>query len=382
MGTPNADALDTSRPGGCSGGDHPARSEDTKIKVNLVFQGGSVKGIALVGALCALADEIKRFNNTSCDWYTLQGGLLAGTSAGSIVAALIAAGYEPHEIRDIVFSPEIARLTDVSGWASSIPILGKPLSMAYGLVTELGAFKGDYFLNFMRELLAARKIRTFRDLIVDDSQDAKTTLKRYRAHFIAADITHGRMLVLPNDMSVEKYGVAPDDLDVALAVRMSVSVPFFFRPVQLQGKDGVTSYVVDGGLISNFPMQMLVDTAADSRSTTIGVQITNVGYSTIDRPFKALRALYALGVTAIQAHDISDTLKIVKEHRSMNTVYVDTSSVSILNFQLTQLQKEQLYDRGYAAMHDALTVFGRGRLEERLQRGAPGGLLPDSPPVS
>src|SRR5262249_33440358 len=152
--------------------------------------------------------------------------------------------------------PEIEKLTDVGRW-DRVPVVGKLLGALWGFVWELGLFKGDQLLSLMRDLLAARNIRTFKDLIIPGREGASDGMRRYRAHFIAADITRGRMLVLPDDMTEEEYGVAPDDLEVALAVRMSVSVPFFFRPVPRTGRNGVTSYVVDGGLITNFPIELL-----------------------------------------------------------------------------------------------------------------------------
>lgn len=69
---------------------------------------------------------------------------------------------------------------------------------------------------------------------------------------MAADISKSRMLVLPDDL--EHYGIIPDSFPVARAVRMSCSLPFFFQPVRLFDKGGASSLVVDGGILSNFPM--------------------------------------------------------------------------------------------------------------------------------
>ena len=59
------------------------------------------------------------------------------------------------------------------------------------------------------------------------------------------------MMVLPDDL--EKYGVSPDSFPVARALRMSCGIPFFFEPVRLKIGSGDT-IVVDGGVLSNFPM--------------------------------------------------------------------------------------------------------------------------------
>jgi NTE family protein len=331
-------------------------------RVDLVLEGGGVNGIALVGALCALADQIER-KGVEYDkhWLTLEGGRVAGTSVGSIVGALLAAGYRPTEIRDIVFGPEISRFSDLSA-LGRVPVVGKPLDMLLGLVTELGMFRGDYILGVLRKLLAAKNIRTFKDLIIPGRERETNPLERYRAHFVASDITHGRMLILPDDMSVEKYGVDPDDLEVALAVRMSMSVPFVFRPVQLTGRDGVTSYIVDGGLLSNFPVRIFGAEMDRGESCTLGIRIVPDRYHAIHSPFKALFAAYALASTALEAHDISDTVKAIDKGKWASTVYVDTSPVSVLRFDLSQLDKEKLYDMGYEAMTTASELFTRGAM--------------------
>ncbi|NJN79992.1 MAG: hypothetical protein HC797_05725, partial [Anaerolineales bacterium] len=74
-----------------------------KKKVNLVLEGGGVKGIGLVGAIAALDKtgfdkekgyDQKDYNNlVGYDW-----NFLAGTSAGAIIATLLAVGYTGKEL--------------------------------------------------------------------------------------------------------------------------------------------------------------------------------------------------------------------------------------------------------------------------------------------
>ena len=66
-------------------------------RVDAVFEGGGVKGIALVGAAAVVEAAGYRFNN------------LAGTSAGAIVAALLGAGYTAAELQSILDSPALSR---------------------------------------------------------------------------------------------------------------------------------------------------------------------------------------------------------------------------------------------------------------------------------
>ena len=66
-------------------------------------------------------------------------------------------------------------------------------------------------------------------------------------------MTKHELLVLPRD--AKKLGIEPDDLEVALAVRMSMSIPIFFEPVLHENPEtGDTHIIVDGGMLSNFPV--------------------------------------------------------------------------------------------------------------------------------
>ena len=58
-------------------------------------------------------------------------------------------------------------------------------------------------------------------------------------------------------MDYRRVGLDPDEQPVADAVRASMSIPFFFRPVSLRATSGLTSTLVDGGLLSNFPIDSL-----------------------------------------------------------------------------------------------------------------------------
>src|SRR5579884_2718334 len=60
------------------------------LKADLVFEGGGVKGIGLAGAFLALTE------------HGYQPQCVAGTSAGAIMASLVAAGYTGPELQDIV----------------------------------------------------------------------------------------------------------------------------------------------------------------------------------------------------------------------------------------------------------------------------------------
>jgi NTE family protein len=84
--------------------------------VDLVFEGGGLKGIGLVGAYSVLEARGYRPQN------------IAGTSAGAIVAALLAAGYTAAELRQTIMKCDFNSLKD-RAWEDWLPILPRTLSI-------------------------------------------------------------------------------------------------------------------------------------------------------------------------------------------------------------------------------------------------------------
>ena len=80
------------------------------------------------------------------------------------------------------------------------------------------------------------------------------------------------MLVLPRDAR-EYLGIDPDELEIARAVRMSMSIPMFFDPVVHRNPTDTSDehVIVDGGLLSNFPI-WLFDSPAGPGSAVADVR--------------------------------------------------------------------------------------------------------------
>src|SRR5690606_15394480 len=116
-------------------------------------------------------------------------------------------------------------------------------------------------------------VKTFGDLVLEEFADDPRY--RYRLRVVATDLTNGRLVVFPQDG--RRYGVEPDSLPVAHAVRISISIPFFFSPVYFpppanaQEKKNA-AVMVDGGVLSNFPV-WLFDSDGIPEWPTFGFKI-------------------------------------------------------------------------------------------------------------
>jgi NTE family protein len=308
--------------------------------VDAVFEGGGVKGIGLVGAVEATVEHGYRFQN------------VAGTSAGAIVAALVAAGYTPAELKSVLQTVDYSKFLD-KDFVDKIPIVGPALSV----VLEKGIYAGRYLEEWLRELLAAKGKRTFSDLILPDYEQERY---RYRLQVIAADVSRGKLLKLPWD--IRDYGENPDDLEIARAVRMSASIPFFFEPIEISA-GGETCYVVDGGVLSNFPV-WLFDSVGVPEWPTFGYKLVDPSEGrphTVTGPLTLLSALFS---TMMEAHDA----RYIEDKNFVRTICIPTLGVRTTEFDITPPQKDALYQAGRKAASDFFATWSFEHYKERYRR--------------
>jgi len=292
-----------------------------KLTADAVFQGGGVKGIAFCGAVGV------------CEAMGYEWNRIAGTSAGAISACLLAAGYTSAELTDIITNRlDFRDFMDEDRLSRSLP--GKVIAALF----KKGIYRGDFFETWIAGLLADRGLRTFGD--VKDSRG------EYRLKLICSDLTRREMIVLPDELG--KYGIDPDRYPVAKAARMSMSIPYFFRPVTLKstfpGRAYGKSYIVDGGLLSNFPV-WLFDSETAPRWPTFGFRLCGEkeGQPSPSRwPHQ-----YALSLvsTMMEAHD----REYIEEADFRRTVPIPSMGIRTTQFDLSDEDKNMLLRSGQEA---------------------------------
>jgi NTE family protein len=310
---------------------------------DLVLEGGGVKGLGLVGAVLHLMRKGYVFPR------------IAGTSAGSIVAALLAAGVTGDELDRIMRRLDYTRVPDRA--APGIPGLSEGL----GLLGRSGAHPGSYIHAFVSDELERLGVRTFADLRRRDPR-ADTNLtpaQSYKLVVMATDITRGRLLRLPWDYAL--LNLDPDEQLVADAVRASISIPLFFEPVTVRdGRTGEKRTLVDGGVLSNFPIEIFDRTdASKPRWPTLGVKVIPdlPGGNAQLFPGMALpqlppvRLLEQVVTTAIIGHDQTYLERPCVRRR---TIQVDTTEAGIVEFGADQRKREVLVANGERAARQFL----------------------------
>lgn len=301
-------------------------------RADAVFEGGGVRGIAFVGAVSV-------FEEAGYEWH-----FLAGTSAGAIIASLLAAGYDADQLRQLMDETDFRRFAIREGMAK-IPLLGPPAS----LFGHLGLHSADSMEAWLADLLAARGVKTFGDLAVPSH--VVHAGFRHRLQVVASDVTNRRLLVLPRDG--QRLGLEPDKLSVAFAVRMSMSIPIFYEPVRVKVAD-TEILVVDGGLLSNFPV-WIFDEPGQPRWPTFGFRLVDPTPSAT--PGWGPRALYnylvALIETSMEGRDEHD----LAQRDWVRTVSIPTHGISATNFGLGKDQQLLLYNSGRQAALEFLKTW-------------------------
>ncbi|WP_044640432.1 patatin-like phospholipase family protein [Risungbinella massiliensis] len=278
-----------------------------------VFEGGGVKGIGLVGALCVA--EKKGY----------QWKRIAGTSAGSIIASLLAAGYTGEELYQLMLEKSFSDFLHGS-WYDFIPFVGPSLR----ILTRKGMYRSDRIESWLSDLLAAKGIRTFADL------------KEKELHIVVSDISNESLLVFPKDL--DSLGYDPGEFSIAKAVRISCNIPFFFEPFPLYNrKNGTYNYLVDGGLLSNFPIWLFDE--EQPRWPTFGFRLMgeNTGKAhQIHGPISLFKAIFE---TMMDAHDN----RLIAKKDEARTIFVPTLDVKLTDFDIDKERRDALFKSGVQA---------------------------------
>ena len=299
------------------------------------------------------------------DDHGLLGGVrrIAGTSAGAITAALLAAGGRVDGLKHAVLDTDFADFLD-GRWG----ILGE----ARRLFSQFGLHQGNRF-----EEILARYLKEFcghSNLTFGELRDlALKEPARYRQLFVvASNITYDRAEVL----CAENH----PDMPVATAIRTSMSIPIIFKPVKFAG-----SVYVDGGLSWNYPIDVfdhLNPHDAQPRGLNARVEDT-LGFVLTDTQNEIIEN-GEWKTVAQETSTLTDYLKAIGEfmyetanHQHLHqgdvfrTVFIDDLGVKTTDFNVVDSVIKQLVESGKQATRDYLTYRRAVIRGERVARAVP-----------
>jgi NTE family protein len=231
---------------------------------NLVFQGGSVRGVAYVGALTAL-------EAAGIEWTQIK--RVAGTSAGAITALLVSLDYSISQIQDLLSNISFEDYLDdakvptrdkVLKSAAKIPnhafvtakIPAKTLApvLLHRLSNSFGIYEGQFFLDWIQQC------------ILEKTSDKNLTFKELHELVLQHPGRFKDLYVMGTNLSTaycqEFSWEKTPHACIAHAVRISMSIPGIFKPHCIHFKNSANEIVidsrnhvyVDGGVMDNYPI--------------------------------------------------------------------------------------------------------------------------------
>ena len=298
--------------------------------VDLVLEGGGVKGIGLVGAISVLTEHGYEFQR------------VAGTSAGAIVGSLVAAGISATQLHDLMATLDYTKFHDETP-LDHVPGLGKGLSLWF----KHGIYAGDYFHGWIREQLSGLGVETFSQLYQPDVGSSLPVDQQYKLVVMTSDVSRGNLLRLPWDYP--NFNLDEKAEHVADAVRASMSIPFFYRPVEFPVSGAEPSVLVDGGMLSNFPVDVFDRTdGKPPRWPTIGIKLSaKQKPDAIEHVVKGDISLAMAMLGTMQSWN--DQMHLDDPAVTARTIFVDTLGINATDFGINRAMQDELFDNGRAA---------------------------------
>ncbi len=215
------------------------------VRIGLALGGGAARGFAHIGVIKTLEAQ------------GIVPDLIAGTSAGSVVGALYAAGFNGFDLQRLALQMDETAIAD---W--SLP--------------SRGVLRGEALQNFINKAVDNRPIEK---------------LPR-RLAITATDLQSGELIVFERG-------------NVGMAVRASSSVPAIFQPVTINGRE-----YVDGGLVSPVPARAARNMGAD---VVIAVDISSrPAAQSLGGSVDLLLQTFAIMGQSIAAHELQNADVVIR----------------------------------------------------------------------
>ena len=364
--------------------------------VDLVQEGGGVLGIALLGYTYVLEQVGIRFFS------------LAGTSAGAINTLLLASAdavenpktekiieaLANKNLYDFVDGPFFVKFlikafrTSRDEETLSVKVSKKIAKILWSLIWILpvliylfikkGMNPGRNFRSWLKDFTDEKHIYTQNDLSylrkvpgglsIRPGVENNTTGLEPKLKIIAAEISTETRVIFPDMDKLfwkENQEIHPSDY-----VRASMSIPIFFQPysilvenrekkdwkklVDFDGTPPVKAYFVDGGGMSNFPIDVFHNRKIIPRLPTFGVKLGD-DRDEVSNVKTLMKFLMAIFNSARHVLDYQFLLKN-KDYKKL-IQKIDTGEHNWLNFSISDADKLDLFKRGALAANEFLRKF-------------------------
>ena len=295
----------------------PKDIQDRKNAIGIAFSGGGLQGIAHVGAIKALYE------------LGIHPQYVSGTSSGSAMAALVAMGLEPEEMKKFV-EKYWEKLSDFR----PVPIIKELATLKFSKGTEKDGLKdGAIISDIIKEVMDANNITGFHDLPINLSICTNDTYSTDECIFTTfeEDIHNDHIQYIT-------------DAPLELAVRASMTFPAIYTTCSYKQYN-----FIDGGSKDNLPVKVLKD---------MGVgKVLAIGFDIMEYvPETGLEGMMKVVWRALDLYSINGT----RESKKMADYCVDikNSNTAIFSMDNMEVTIQEGYDCVMAHKDELLKLFG------------------------
>ena len=321
------------------------------------MEGGGKHGLAYAGVLCVLEEKgiLQKIEK------------VAGSSAGAIAGMLVSIGYSVNEIDSVMMNLQLEKFNDGHGG-----IIGK-----YKRFTnDFGIYKGEAFEKWL-QYLVMKKTGNGR-LNFSQLHQLHLNNNSYKDFYCTGtNLSRQQLEIFSNEHT--------PTMPLALAVRISSSIPLYFEPVALNNNlqkinksDSLSfiNYYVDGGMLCNYPISIFDSCISGGNplfcdqlifnTQTIGIklerpqQIDSLQRNSITIPSYTISKLseYLSAFSNLLMETLSRKYPRLENEKS-RTIYVNQGELTALIKKTSRSDKIILYNNGVKAAND---FFGENKI--------------------
>ena len=273
---------------------------DNNFKYTCLFGGGAIRGVSYIGAVKAL-EELGIIPDR-----------LAGSSVGSIFAALLAFGYNAEELKDIFIKVNFELFKDIS----------------IGLGPLFAISKGEVFLEWVRELIEKK----YYGENYKKGVNPAVTFKDIKKNLVVITTN------LSNFECKEFSKFDTPDYEIASAVRISCCMPGLMKPIEYN-----KTLLVDGDLQKSWPMWKLSKHLLNDDERILEFRLEGNYESNDISGINYANAVYSC-MTAISTSFITN---IYGNKDKFDYIVLNTGDIVVVDFNINEAKRNDLINSGY-----------------------------------
>ena len=279
--------------------------ENKSFKYTCLFGGGAIRGAAYCGTAKAM-EELGINPNT-----------IAGSSVGSIIAALIAIGYSAEELRDIFMQVNFELFSDIQ----------------FGFGPQFALSKGEVFLDWIRDLI--------------EKKYYGNSYKKGTHKAVTFSDINKNLVIITTDLSSfhckEFSKQETPDFEVGTAVRISCSMPGLMKPIEYNNR-----VLVDGDLQKGSPMWKLSKNLQPDNERILEFRLEGDFEGNDKNTIEYINSLYSYATSIATEFIIS----IYNEKDKYDYIVINTGDVNIVDFNMPKDKRANLMEIGYSQTID------------------------------